>query len=60
MHEFGLYLNQELTDKSRQENFAMPNDIDCEKISSSNLLTLCELKKYYDWKRQMLISGRLW
>ncbi len=60
MHEFGLYLNQELNDKSRQENFAMPNDIDCEKFSSSNILNLCELKKYYDWKRAMLLSGRLW
>lgn len=60
MHEFGLYLNQELVDKNRQESFAMPTDVDCEEISSSNLLTLCELKKYYDWKRGMLLSGRLW
>lgn len=60
MHEFGLYLNQELTDKSRQESFAMPTDVDCEEISSNKLLNLCELKKYYDWKREMLLSGRLW
>lgn len=60
MHEFGLYLNQETFDKSRQEDFAMPSDVKCEEKTSSDLLTMCELKQYYDWKRQMMLQGRLW
>ncbi len=60
MHEFGLYLNQETLDKKRQEEFVMPNDVDCEEKISGDLLTMCELKQYYDWKRQMMLQGRLW
>lgn len=60
MHEFGLYLNQKTFDGGRKEEFAMPTDVKCEEEKNSDLLTLCELKQYYDWKRQMLLTGRLW
>jgi len=61
MHEFGLYLNQESNEQKRQEDFTMPTDVKCDSfMPKSDLLTICELKQYYDWKRQMLLSGRLW
>ncbi|HRY36394.1 MAG TPA: LTA synthase family protein [Candidatus Magasanikbacteria bacterium] len=59
MHEFGLYLNQ-LQDNERKESFSAPNDTVCPVDSKEQGLSLCELKTYYDWKRDMLLSGRLW
>lgn len=60
MHEFGLYLNQKISNNNRQENFAVPGELDCDNDLVADTLSLCELKTYYDWKRDMLLSGRLW
>jgi len=60
MHEFGLYLNQTPDNKTREESFSTPNDVSCDLPADNEIMSLCELKTYYDWKRDMLLSGRLW
>lgn len=65
MHEFGLWINQEINGSStRQIDYAPPVDLSCPKnlfnIDEDAPLTLCEYKNYYQWKRQMFEQGRWW
>ncbi|MDO9509908.1 MAG: sulfatase-like hydrolase/transferase [Candidatus Magasanikbacteria bacterium] len=60
IHEFGLYLNQEDKNGVRKIDYTLPSDVQCEEQKTNSLMTLCELKQFYDWKRQMLLAGRLW
>jgi len=65
MHEFGLWINQEINGSStRRIDFAPPVDIDCPLVLSERdvetPLSLCEYKNYFQWKRQMFEEGRWW
>lgn len=58
MHEVGLYINE----NNVLNDYADPYFIDCKKenfINKTNL-TLCELKHFFEWKKEMLLEGRFW
>jgi len=60
IHEFGLYLNQIDQNGVRKIDYTLPSDVQCTDQKASDPMTLCELKQFYNWKRQMLLYGRLW
>jgi phosphoglycerol transferase MdoB-like AlkP superfamily enzyme len=63
MHELGLYINQTLSNGKRAMAYDVPDSVECPAtltVSSTAPLTLCELKNFYQWKRQMFEEGRLW
>lgn len=64
MHELGLYINQQgLGEGKRLVDYSVPDALECPEevtVSSTIPLTLCELKLFYRWKRQLLEQGRLW
>lgn len=63
MHELGLYINQMLPNGKREVRYDVPDALECPTtltVSSTAPLSLCELKRLYQWKRQMFEEGRLW
>ena len=65
MHEFGLYINQQIgTTSKRQEDYTLPTELVCpepvHQIDTSTPLTMCEYQNFYHWKRQAFEQGRFW
>ncbi len=62
MHEFGLYINENINGKRKLEYY-IPRQLNCpseQEVEINSPLTLCEFKSFYNWKRQMFEEGRLW
>ena len=63
MHEFGLFINRSDDKGGRAIEYGVPSQLDCPENLQSQPnapLSLCELQRYYKWKRQVFEQGRLW
>ncbi len=65
MHDLGFYINEVDAAGKRSELFSTYSQLECdtledEKIIPDAPLTLCELQKFFLWKKEQFRLGRFW